>query len=109
MKNYGLMHFKTATVKNFTSYFDIRIRRYINPVLRPILRIATKGRIHIDRHPTLNKERPYIFAAVHGFSEDIIATLATIDRNAYVRFGTTTQLEHNPQVHAAWLNGFIYA
>ena len=108
MKNYGLMRFKTATVKNYTSDFGIHLRKYINPVLRPILRTATKGRIHIDRYPTLAKGRPYIFVAAHGFSEDIIATLATIDRSAYVLFGSTDQLEHNPQVYAAWLNGFIY-
>ena len=108
MKNYGLMRFKTSTAKSFTSDFGIRIRRYINPVLRPILRAATKGRIHIDRYPDLPKGRPYIFVAAHSFSEDIIATLATIDRNVYVLFGTTDQLEHNPKVYAAWLNGFIY-
>ena len=108
MKNYGLLRFKTATVENFTSDFGIRVRRLINPVLRPILRMATKGRLHIVRYPNLCKGKPYVFVAAHHFCEDTIATLATIDRNVYVLFGTTDQLEYNPQVYAAWLNGFIY-
>ena len=108
MTNYTLLRFKTTTVDNFTSDFGIRARRVINPVLRPILKLATKGRIHIDRYPSLPKGTPYIFVATHNFCEDAIATLATIDRNVYVLFGTTDQLEYNPLVHAAWLNGFIY-
>lgn len=108
MKNYGLLKFKTANVENFTSNFGIRVRRRINPILRPILRIATKGCLHIDHYPNLPKGKPYIFVAAHNFCEDAIATLATIDRNVYVLFGTTDQLEYNPQVYVAWLNGFIY-
>ena len=108
MKNYGLLRFKTATVENFTSDFGIKVRRRINPVLRPILRMATKGHLHIDRYPNLCKDRPYIFVAAHNFCEDTIATLATIDRNVYVLMGTTDQIEYNPQIYAAWLNGFIY-
>ena len=50
MKNYGLLRFKTATVENFTSDFGIHARRLLNPILRPILRLATKGRLHIDRY-----------------------------------------------------------
>ena len=108
MKNYGLWRFKTATVESFTSDFGICARRWINPILRPILKIATKGHLHIDQYPKLPKGKPYIFVAAHNFCEDTIATLATIDRNVYVLFGTTDQLEYNPQVYAAWLNGFIY-
>ena len=102
------MQFKTATVQNFTSDFGIRIRRCINPALRPILKAAAKGHIHIDRYPNLPKGKSYIFVSAHHFCEDIISTLATIDRNAYVLLGTTDQLDYNPQMYAAWLNGFVY-
>ena len=108
MKNYGLQRFKKATVRSFTSDFGIILRRHLNPILRPVLRMATKGTLHIDRYPQLSKGKSYIFVAAHNFCEDTIATLSTIDRNAYVLFGTTDQLEYNPQVYAAWLNGFIY-
>ena len=108
MKNYGLQRFLTANVNNFTSDFGIRARRLINPLLRPILRMATNGRIHIDRYPKLEKNKPYIFVSAHQFCEDIIANLASIRQNVYALLGTTDQIEYNPKIYAAWLNGFIY-
>lgn len=108
MKNYGLQRLLTATIDSFTSDFGIRVRRLINPLLRPILRMATNGRIHIGNYPNLSKGKPYIFVSAHHFCEDIIANLATIKQNVYALLGTTDQIEHNPKIYAAWLNGFVY-
>lgn len=108
MKNLGLQHFKYSDVNNFTSDIGIKLRRIIHEPLRRILKLATKGTITVDCYPKLEKGKPYIFVATHNFVEDAISTLATLDRCAYVLFGTTDQLEHNPQVYAAWLNGLIY-
>ena len=58
--------------------------------------------------PKLEKDIPYIFVSTHNFVEDSIATLATLDRNAYLLFGTTNQLENNPTMYGGWANGFIY-
>lgn len=108
MINYFLLKYKTADVQNFTSDIGIKLRRIINPCLRKVFRLATKGKVIIDKYPKLNKSEPYIFVPTHAFCEDTIATLSLIDRSAYVLFGTTDQLEHNPLVNAAWLNGLIY-
>lgn len=108
MKNYGIMGFKDKNVENFTSDIGMEIRKRINPFLRPILKIATKGELIIDNYPKLENDTPYIFVSLHNFVEDTIANLATIDRDAYLLFGTTDQLEVNPEMYAAWLNGFIY-
>lgn len=108
MKNYGIIKFKDANLKNFTSDVGMDIRKFIDPGLRKILQKATKGEIIIDNYPNLEKKQPYIFVSLHNFVEDTIANLATIDRNAYLLFGTTDQLEVNKQMYAAWLNGFIY-
>ncbi len=108
MKNYGLQKFKKSNVDNFTSDIGIKIRRKINPFLRPILKMATKGNIIIDSYPKLDDNKPYIFVSTHYFVEDAIANLSSIDRNAYALFGTTDQLEVNKEVYFAWLNGFIY-
>ena len=108
MKNYGIMGFKDKNVENFTSDIGMEIRKRINPFLRPILKIATKGELIIDNYPKLEDDTPYIFVSLHNFVEDTIANLATIDRDAYLLFGTTDQLEVNPEMYAAWLNGFIY-
>lgn len=128
MKNYGIRHFKNANIENFTSEKGMERRKKINIVLRPILKATikgkltikqfpkpnemlkalTKGGLIIDRYPKLEEDQPYIFVSLHNFVDDTMANLATIDRNAYLLFGTTDQLEVNPEMYAAWLNGFIY-
>ena len=108
MKNYGLQKVKISTVDNFTSEIGIKLRRTINKPLRKALKLATKRNIIVDYYPTLEKNKPYIFASTHSFDEDIIAGLSTIDRNAYVLIGTTDQIDYNPQMYAAYINGMIY-
>lgn len=108
MKNYGILKFSNVGVDNFTSNVGLELRKKINPILRRLLKLAVKGELIIDRYPKLEKEKAYIFTSLHSFVEDAIANLATIDRNAYLLFGTTDQLEVNIEMYAAWLNGFIY-
>lgn len=108
MKNIGLEKYKNANVENFTSDFGIIIRRKMQKMFKLVLQSATKRKIILENYPTLEKNKPYIFASTHSFDEDIISALATLDRNAYVLIGTTDQLEHNPTMYAAWANGMIY-
>lgn len=108
MKNYGILKFKDVNVDNFTSDTGIKIRQKINPVLRSAFKIATKGNVIVENYPKLDDKIPYIFVSTHNFVEDTIANLSVIDRNAYLLFGTSDQLEVNPEMYAAWANGFIY-
>lgn len=108
MKNYGLIKFKNVNVDNFTSNFGMNFRKKINPLLRRVLKLAVKGELIIDNYPKLNDNEPYIFVSLHNFVEDTISNLSTIDRDAYLLFGTTDQLEVNKEMYFAWLNGFIY-
>ncbi len=107
-KNYKLVDLLDAGVDNFTTDKGIERRRKIAKPLKKILKIATPEKIIIDKYPELNKDEPYIFVSTHGFSNDIIACLASIDRSAYLLMGSTDQIEHNKLMYAAWLNGFIY-
>lgn len=108
MKNIGIGYVKTANADNFTSNIGIKVRRVINPLLRRILKLATKRKVFLESYPKLEKGTPYIFASTHSFDEDIIASLSIIDRNAYVLMGTTDQIDYNPQMYAAWANGMVY-
>lgn len=103
-----LTDFLVSDVNNFTTDRGIIIRRKISPFLKQLLRIATPEKIIVDNYPILNKNEPYIFASTHGFSNDIIACLASIDRSAYLLMGSTNQIEYNRLMYFAWLNGFIY-
>ncbi len=107
-KNYKLVNLLDANVENFTSDTGIKIRRKIAKPLKKILKLATPEKIIIDNYPKLNKNEPYIFVSTHGFSNDIIACLASIDRSAYLLMGSTNQVEYNRLMYAAWVNGFIY-
>lgn len=108
MKNIGITKCIYRSADDFTTDFGIRFRRFVNVALRPILNLATKRKIVVENYPELEKNKPYIFASLHYFDEDIIANLATIDRNTWLLTGTTQQLEYNPQFYAAWANGMIY-
>lgn len=108
MRNYGIIRFRKANVDNFTSNIGMNIRRIMNPMFRRVLKLGTKNKIVVDRYPKLEDNVPYIFVSTHHFVDDSVANLATIDRNAYLLFGTTDQLEVNPITYAAWANGFIY-
>jgi len=107
-KNYKIVDLLDADVETFTTDKGIERRKKIAPVLKKVLKIATPEKIIIDRYPDLNPDEPYIFVSTHGFSNDIIACLASIDRSAYLLMGTTNQIEYNRLMYAAWLNGFIY-
>lgn len=108
MVNMGLIKLKDATVETFTTNTGLKIRKYINRPLRYILEKSTKGKIILESYPKLEKDEAYIFASTHFHCEDIISNLAVLDRNAYALMGTTDQIEHNPLMYGAWLNGFIY-
>ena len=108
MYNIGLKSLETKTADNFATVHGLKIRKVINKPLRFVLEKATKGKITVESYPNLKKGEPYIFASSHYHPEDIISNLATLDRNAYALIGTTDQLEHNPQMYAAWLNGIVY-
>ena len=107
-KNYKLVDLLDADVETFTSDKGIVRRRKIAKVLKKVLKIATPEKIIVDRYPELNPDEPYIFVSTHGFSNDIIACLASIERSAYLLMGSTNQVEYNRLMYAAWLNGFIY-
>lgn len=106
--NYFLTRVETATAENFATPLGFKIRKIIKPALRPILRLASGRRIHVESYPKLEKGVPYIFVSTHFFVDDIITNYAVIDRLAYTLIGTPDQVEHNPLLYAAWVCGMMY-
>lgn len=87
-------------VDNFTTNFGLKIRRFINPVFRRVLRLGTTRKIVVEQYPKLKKGEAYIFACSHSFDEDVISNLCTIDRSAYSLCGISEQILHNPKMYA---------
>lgn len=108
MTNIGLDKIMHLGVDNFTTDSGLKIRRFINPVFRKLLRLGTKRKIICEQFPILKKEQPYIFACSHSFDDDVISSLCVIDRNAYTLCGTSEQILHNPKMYANWVNGIIF-
>lgn len=98
----------TSTSKTFATSFGFKVRRFIKPVLRPILRLASGRKIHVESYPKLEKGVPYIFVSTHGFVDDVITNFACVDRSAYMLVGTPDQVEHNPAMYAAWVCGMVF-
>lgn len=107
-KNVLLTRVETSTPKTFATSFGFKFRRLIKPALRPILRLASGRRIHVESYPKLEKGAPYIFVSTHSFVDDIITNYAVVDRSAYTLIGTPDQVEHNPLLYAAWLCGMVF-
>lgn len=106
MKNIGLIKFLDADVNSFTSDIGLKIRKIIAKPLKVLLKIATPEKIHVIKYPQLKKNTPYIFVSNHGFSNDIISALATIDRSVYLLMGSTNQVEYNKLVWGTY--GTVY-
>ena len=92
----------------FTSDFSIRFRRFIHPLVRSMIHIAVDRPVEVIQYPKLDKKTAYIFCAGHSFPGEAASNLSVIKHNAWVLFGTTDQIKHNPQVIIAWMNGLIY-
>lgn len=107
-KNILLTRIKSSTPDSFTTPFGIVVRRILSPAIRPILRLASGLKIHVESYPELQKGKAYIFASTHSFVDDVIVNYAVTDRSAYMLVGTPDQVEHNPAMYAAWLNGMIF-
>ena len=106
--NILLTRVATSSPETFTTPFGLWFRKKLHPILRPVLRLASGCRIHVEYYPELEKDVPYIFASNHSFVDDIITNYAVVDRSAYTLIGTPDQVEHNPAMYAAWLCGMVF-
>lgn len=112
MKTIGLKRIEMASVDNFTNRFKMKVRRALFPATRLLIqcntKLISKKDVVVDSRPELDDKEQYIFAATHHFTEDIEASIGTLDRNAWVLLGTKDQIENNYKMYGAWLNGMIY-
>ena len=81
------------------------LRKMLHPFMRFFIPFTIDTKLVIKRRSEIPKGRSVIFAATHGFKEDIQDTLLTADRHAYVLIGKQPQLFYTLDGIAAWLNG----
>lgn len=107
VKSTGLKRLEVVSPEKFTTPGIMKIRRLINPIVRKIVKLSADKKIVVEKYPVLDDDT-YIFATTHYFTEDIHASLGSLDRNAWMLVGTTDQLEHNLMMCGGWLNGIVY-
>ncbi len=88
------------------SQTGITLRRIMNPVVRKVLPLSTKTELKIIRREKM-PNAPVIFAATHGFQEDIVDTLLIADRLAYILIGSLSQIFYSMDGIVAWIAGMI--
>lgn len=93
--------------KKVISKNGIKIRKVINPVFLKIVPLTTKSKLTIEKREDIVNDRPIIYAATHGFRDDIAFTLMTIDKPVYLLYGSIPDFYKSVDGFALWLNGTI--
>lgn len=83
------------------------IRKVISPIVRFVVPFVTpNSKLTVVRRAKLPKQ-PVIFAATHGFREDVEHTVVMAGRQAYMLNGVPKQLFHSFDGITAWLAGMV--
>lgn len=107
MYNHFIEPLLYADPQKCISSAGIAIRRRINPIIRFALPFTTKTKLHVVRRAKIPSNRPVIYAAAHGFKEDIEHAVLTVNTSAYILVGSLGQIFHSFDGIAAWANGLI--
>lgn len=89
------------------SKHGIIIRKAISPLVRLFIPLITKTKIKVVRRAELPNDKPIIFAASHGFRDDVVYSFYTARRHVYVLLGNIPQIMNSFDGFTAWLNGAI--
>ena len=85
----------------------ILVRKAINPIYRKVIPFSTKNELIIERKEDVPKNKKIIYSATHGFRDDIVLTLKTIDAPVYLLYGSLLDFYYSIDGLALWLNGTI--
>ena len=107
MYNKFLEKYLDADPKKVVSKMGVAIRKVISPVLRFVVPYITpNSKLTVVRRAKLPKQ-PVIFAATHGFREDVEHTIVMAGRQAYMLNGSISQVFKTVGGIAAWIAGMI--
>jgi len=93
--------------ENVISKKSIIIRKIVSPVLRFLVPFVTpNSKLKVIRRAKL-PNKPVIFAATHGFREDVEHTVVMANRQAYMLNGSLSQVFRSIDGITAWIAGVI--
>ena len=108
MYNYPLQYLLKNDPESVLSKHGWIIRKVIHPVFRNVLvPLSSKNKLVIERKAPFPKDRPIIFAATHGFRDDIAFSIKTTGVHSYILLSSLPAFYESFDGYALWLNGVI--
>ena len=107
MENNILKYLLSNDVNKCVNKNGIMIRRMISPFFRNAMMFFTSGKLIITSKNNLPKNEKVIYAGTHGFHDDIIFTIKTADRHAYLLYGNLLDFFKTFHGFGLWTNGVV--
>ena len=85
----------------------VKIRKIIHPLFLKLVPLTTKSTLTIEKKMAAVVDKPVIYAATHGFRDDVAFTLMTIGEHAYILYGSIPDFYESFDGIALWVNGSI--
>lgn len=85
----------------------IKLRKIISPLFRKIMMLFTSGKLEVIRKSDIPKDKKIIYAGTHGFHDDIIFSMKTINKHVYLLYGSLLDFFKSFHGLGLWVNGVI--
>ena len=107
MDNNALKYLLSDNVSKCVNKSGVIIRKIINPLFRNFMMIFTSAKLVIINKNNVSKKENVIYAGTHGFHDDIIFTIKTANRHAYLLYGNLLDFFKTFHGFGLWVNGVI--
>lgn len=107
MENKILKYLLSDNISKCVNKNGVMIRKVINPLFRNFMMIFTSGKFIITNKNNVSEKENVIYAGTHGFHDDIIFTIKTADRHAYLLYGNLLDFFETFHGFGLWTNGVV--
>ena len=83
----------------------VKFRKKTRPIVKLFLPLFNPYKLFVLKRTPLPKNRSIVYAPSHGFKDDVINSVMTIDNHFFILFGSLDQLFNHPEGYLPWVNG----
>lgn len=105
--NKNLEYLLSNNPEKVLSSYGVRIRKLFNPLFRKLLPLTTKNKLIVEQKAIFPKGKKIIFAATHGFRDDIALTFKTINAHTYLLYASIPDFFYSIDGYALNIPGVI--
>lgn len=107
MSNKLLQYLLSNNPDDVLSKKGIKVRRFFNPLFRKVMMLSTSGKLIVKQKADIPDDKRIIYACTHGFRDDIIFSMKTIDKHVYLLYGSLLDFYESSHGYGLWANGVI--